>query len=241
MPKVSIIIPLYNEQSYIERCLHEVCSQKFTGWEREIIVIDDGSTDDSSQIVSTYSYLPEVLLYSHPTNQGKGAAIQSALRRVTGDVVIIQDADLEYDPRDILTILKRYEDSAVGAVYGSRILGEKEYHTYASNVLFYTGGRVLTRFMNLLFGTSLTDQATCYKSWRSRYNEDILRHCKRPGFEYEIELTARLNMLTPIVEVPIHYYPRTVSHGKKIRFADFLKSVYVALIWRLSYSLPQRA
>ena len=240
MPKVSIIIPLYNEQSYIERCLHEVCTQKFAGWEREIIVVDDGSTDDSPQIVSAYSYLPEVLLYSLPYNQGKGAAIQSALRRATGDVVLIQDADLEYDPRDIATILKRYEDSTVGAVYGSRILGEKAYHTYASNMFFYLGGRALTHVMNLLFGTLLTDQATCYKSWRSRYNKDILSHCKRLGFEYEIELTVRLAMHTDIAEVPIHYYPRSVSHGKKIRFADFLKSIAVALSLRASYKrLPR--
>ncbi len=241
MSKVSIIIPLYNEQSYIERCLHEVCGQDLGLWQKEVIVIDDGSTDDSRSIAESYARHPGVQVYSLDVNKGKGAAIREGLSHASGEVLLIQDADLEYDPRDIVEILKKYEDDTVGAVYGSRILGEKTYHTYASNMFFYYGGRVLTLLINILFGTSLTDQATCYKSWRARYSGEIIKYCTKPGFEFEIELTARLASLTPLVEVPIHYYPRSISHGKKIRLEDFLKSVWIAIVLRASSAWTLRA
>jgi len=233
MKTLTAIIPVYNEEVYIHRCLENVLAVKLKGYELEVIIMDDGSTDNSLAIARTFESQPNVHVFSKSRNQGKGAVILEGLQYATGDVIIIQDADLEYDPDDYSEILKKYADPQVDAVYGSRILGATLFHHHNSNYLFYLGGRLLTACVNIAFGTELTDQPTGYKSWRSTLNKHIVRNCKQPGFDFEIELTWLLSRLTTILEVPTHYYPRSPGHGKKITFFDFLLSLKMIVSCRL--------
>lgn len=232
MPKkLSIIIPVYNESTYISRCLNNVCQVSLPGWQKEIIAINDGSTDNSLKLLKSFAkQYPTLKIIDQKVNQGKGAALQSGIQQASGQVVIIQDADLEYDPIDYVSILKKYDTKSVNVVYGSRILGAKIYHNYSANTFFLWGGLCLTKLINIFLKTNLTDQPTCYKSWRNNLSPALLEFCHCPGFEFEVEMTAFFSKIGSIAEVPIHYYPRTISHGKKIRFADFLKSL--ATLWR---------
>lgn len=228
--KLSIIIPTFNESQYIFRCLVNVWQEKLPGFEKEIIVIDDGSTDNTKELLEKFNTeYAHIKIVVHPENMGKGKALQTGIRKATGDILIIQDADLEYDPVDYKAILAEYDDVNVQVVYGSRILGAKKYHNYSANFFFLLGGLSLTKIVNMLFRTNLTDQPTCYKSWRSSLSRDLLEYCKSNGFEFEVEMTAFFSKNASIKEVPIHYYPRTVSHGKKIKLSDFLKSIITAL------------
>lgn len=232
---LSIIIPVYNESAYIARCLENVINTKLLGWEKEIIVVNDGSNDSTLKILKSLQSKYQIILFSHDSNRGKGASVKTGLRRSTGNVVIIQDADLEYDPNDYIAILQKYSDGSTKAVYGSRITGAKIYHNYSANAIFYLGGITLTKLTNIFFRTNLTDQPTGYKSWSNDNIEELIENCPGDGFEFEIELTYFLAQKTTIQEVPIHYYPRTVSHGKKINVFDFMKSFGAILrCWRKS-------
>lgn len=231
---LSIIVPIYNESSYIFRCLENVVGENIPECNKEIIVVDDGSTDNSCAIIRDFiKNHPDVRLYTHQKNLGKGAAIKTAMKYARGQILIIQDADLEYDPQDYHTILKIYKNKDAGVVYGSRILGSKIYHNYNASYLFFIGGLFLTKIMNFLFKLRLTDQPTGYKSWRSCYSLGLLDYCQSNGFEFEIEMTAYFSRMTTIWEVPIRYYPRSVSFGKKITLADFITSVLTAIKCRI--------
>lgn len=228
--KVSVIIPVYNESSYIRRSLENVYQEALPNWRKEIIIVNDGSTDDTLAILKSLTKeYPQVQIISLKENKGKGAAVKAGLRSATGDIVIIQDADLEYDPHDYHEILNVYEKEKTDAVYGSRNLGAKIYHNYSANAFFYLGGVLLTSLFNLLFSTRLTDLPTGYKTWRHRLSPGILSYSSSDGFEFEIELTSYLTKKTGIAEVPIHYYPRAVSHGKKIALDDFFKLALMCL------------
>lgn len=230
-------MPVFNEASYITRSLENVVQAKIPGWKKEIIVVNDGSTDDTPALLEKYQRQNrEIKIISNPKNLGKGGALKNGIRAATGEITIIQDGDLEYDPGDYTTILKEFEKRDVNVVYGSRILGAKIYHNYNASLIFYLGGITLTKIINQAFGVNLTDQATCYKSWRSSLSEDLIKNCKRNGFEFEVELTAFFARTGKIVEVPIHYYPRTINHGKKINFWDFIKSILVVFSYKLRQS-----
>lgn len=232
--KLSVIIPAYNEAATIAELLDLVLTQQGRPigagdpLTLEIIVVDDASTDATAAIVAARTD-PAIHLIRHPVNRGKGAAIRSALAAVTGDAVIIQDADLEYDPSDYARVLGPMTTDGAKVVYGSRILGGNP-RSYAR---FYWGGRFLSFLFNTLYGTRLTDLTTCYKAFRAETILAIPLACE--GFEFCPEVTARLARRgIPITEVPIAYRPRSISQGKKIRWHDGLTAVWtmLSLRWR---------
>lgn len=231
--KLSIIIPVFNESAYIHRCLQNVIQSNVQGWEKEIILVDDHSTDNTVHIAKEFEKENNSLkIITSSDHWGKGEMVRKGIQEAKGDIVIVQDADLEYDPADYAIILKQFKRNEINVVYGSRILGTHMYHNYSANIFFFIGGILLSKIVNVFFGTKLTDQATGYKSWRSTLSPGLLQYCKTKGFEFEIEMTSFFSQKVSIIEVPIHYYPRTVSHGKKIRLSDFMKSVYMVFLCR---------
>lgn len=236
MPKkLSIVIPVFNESAYIVRCLENVEQVEIPNWAKEIVIINDGSSDNSLQLIKQFaSQKNNIKIVTSQKKQGKGAALKKGIALATGEIVIIQDADLEYDPEDFKPILRQFENKNIEVVYGSRILGAKIYHNYSASIFFLVGGIVLTKLINLLFSTNLTDQPTCYKSWRNHLSKELLKYCRKPGFEFEVEMTAFFSKKGDIKEVPIHYYPRTINHGKKIRLTDFFRSIATAFRCKFS-------
>ena len=226
-PTLTIIMPVFNERNTIEKIVGEVLRAPSAGYRKEIIIVDDGSADGTAEILDTLSDGTGVLLLRHETNAGKGAAIRTALRKATGDVVLIQDADLEYDPEEYPALLAAFGANAP-VVYGSRNLAR----TGRGYIAFYLGGRLLTAVLNALFGVHLTDVNTGYKLFRA----DIIKKIdlRGNGFEFCEEVTAEILKLGyPIREVPIHYYPRTLSAGKKIGARDGLVGLWTILKCRL--------
>ena len=208
--RLSVIIPVYNEVTLIEESLRRVRAVELP---LEVIVVDDGSTDGTRELLPTLAGIDRLIL--HDRNRGKGSAIRTGLEAVTGDVVVIQDADLEYDPRDFIPMLEKIEREGAQVVYGSRILGPSP----RGYLTFYLGGRLLSLLTNVLYGTSITDEPTCYKMFRREVLAGIPLECD--GFEFCPEVTAKVvRRGFRIVEVPIRYYPRGVSEGKKIRARD---------------------
>ena len=231
--KLSIIIPVFNEKDTILKLLKKVGSVIL---QKEIIIVDDGSFDGTKEILKTeavYRMLDtsqnQIKIVCHEKNMGKGMAIRTGLKHVTGDIVIIQDADLEYDPEDYVKLIDPILQKKADIVYGSRILGKNK-KSYWS---FYLGGRVLSFFTNLLYGSHITDEPTCYKVFRSDVINSTRLVCKR--FEFCPEITAKLlKKGHKIYEVPIHYYPRSISNGKKIRFRDAIEAFWVLIKYRIT-------
>lgn len=226
MKKLSIIIPAYNEEKTIASVLDKVLEQNYGQWEKEIIVVNDCSRDKTDEVITPY--LSKIKYIKHNKNSGKGSAIKTGLSQSAGEAFIVQDADLEYDPADIKLLLEKF-DSGFEIVYGSRNL-HPERRGYSHYVL---GSKILDLLVNIFFLTNLTDVYTCYKLFRT----DILRKIGivSSGFEMEMELTAKaLRMGYKIVEVPIHYYPRKFSEGKKIRAKDGLKGIWTLIKYRFS-------
>ena len=225
--RLSVIIPAYNEAATIGEVIGRVRGAQRPGLDIEILVVDDASTDGTASRVEKEAAAGgpaasggALKLIRHATNMGKGAAIRTALACATGDHVIIQDADLEYDPADYGPILEALGRDGVPVVYGSRILGDNP-HSYWR---YYYGGRLLTLCFNWLYGRRLTDLTTGYKAFRLETLRSIPLSCR--GFEFCPEVTAKLARRgVPIVEVPISYRPRSMEEGKKIRWRDGVRAV----------------
>lgn len=214
MKKLSIIIPVFNEEKTISAVLEKVLANKIDEIEKEIIVVNDGSTDKTKEIIQPF--LSKITLLDFSQNFGKGNAIVQGLKKSTGDFVIVQDADLEYDIEDWQKmVLEIKKDKTISAVFGSREMQSqrKGYFHYVFGV------RLLTFLINLLFGSKLTDSYTCYKLIKKEVLNKINLNSK--GFEIEAEITCKfLKNKEKIIEVPINYFPRKFSQGKHIRAKD---------------------
>ncbi len=221
--KLSIIVCVFNEKDSILPVLKRVHQAPLlAGWQREVIVVDNASTDGTQDLLLNISHDGTQVVFQ-PRNMGKGTSIRTAIPLCTGDYVFIQDADFEYDPSDYPLFLERAEVDRPAAIFGSRTLGGRAIYKYAAN---YWGVRFLTGVTNLLHGGHLTDVATAAKMVRA----DILKRLKLTGsgFDLDFELSDKLLRAGyEIVEVPIHYTPRTIEEGKKIRPKDGLDALRV--------------
>ena len=221
--RLSVIIPVYNEEQTIQEVLERVSAVNLGAIEREIVIANDGSTDGTRRMIDERRLPPDlpVHVYHSPINLGKGAAVRVGLAFATGDVLLIQDADLELDPNEYAALLQPLLDGRADVVYGSRFLaptGRLPAKTRAAN-------RFLTILTNMLFGGRLSDMETAYKVMRRTALDGVRLRCV--GFDIEPELTARLLRAgRRIVEVPISYNPRSETEGKKMRWIDGVDAVY---------------
>lgn len=238
--KLSIVIPVYNEEKTILQLLEIVHSVDLSelNLEKEMIIVDDGSKDKTVEIVKSWDKPHRLIL--HSINLGKGAAVRTGIQNSTGDIVIIQDADLEYNPHEYSQVIKPIIENKAEVVYGSRFLMPEQKKRNAASVLkrvkgsyffAYLGGRTITWFTNLLYFTHITDEATCYKTFRA----DIIKSIEIKGnrFEWEPEVTAKiLKKGIQIHEVPITYNPRSYEEGKKIKWKDGIQALWTLLKYR---------
>lgn len=222
---LSIIIPTYNEAKTIQIVLQRVFASTLPGWQKQVIVVDDGSVDDTVGILKKWQSRATIVHLSH--NQGKGAAVTEGLRRATGDIIIIQDADLEYSPDDYPVLLNPFENVRVNAVYGSRFLGP-----HLSTMFIYAlGNKFVTLVTNILYNTTITDMETGYKAFRRSAVKDLEIKAKR--FDFEPEVTAKLlRSGNQIYEVPISYYGRKFEEGKKLTWRDGVVALFTLLKYR---------
>ena len=225
MQKITIIIPVYNEIKTLNQILEKVERTDFCGLDKEIILIDDGSTDGTKELYSTLSYK---VLY-HDVNQGKGAAIRTGLKEATGDIIVIQDADLEYDPIDYKDLIQLILDNKADVAYGTRLNGGKPSRAFMFHHLL--GNKFLTLITNILYNTTLTDMETCYKAFKADFIKDIT--IKSDRFDFEPEITAKvLKKGARIYELPISYYGREYAEGKKITWKDGFQAIWALIKFR---------
>jgi glycosyltransferase involved in cell wall biosynthesis len=223
--KISIIIPAYNEKATIREILRRVQAMQLA---EEIIVVDDGSTDGTREILQELDHQGPVRVVFHDKNQGKGAAVRTGIQQAQGEVLIIQDADLEYDPREYPNLLRPLEEGIADVVYGSRFLGAAR-----RPILFWNmvANKILTLMTNILYNNILTDMETGYKVFRRQVVEGMTIHARR--FDFEPEFTAKiLKRKARIYEVPITFNPRDYAEGKKIGMKDAFAAVWTLLKYR---------
>lgn len=247
--KLSVLIPCYNERETIREIVSRVCAVEVRlrvrdgrfgqpiapdgtvelVVEKEIIIVDDGSKDGTRDILPELAQLPGVVVHYHAQNQGKGAAVRSAIEHATGDIMLVQDADLEYDPRDYPGLIQPIVEGRAKVVYGSRFLGGPRKAMFFTHMM---GNKLLTLFTNILFDTILSDMETCYKVFTREVAEKL--RLKSPGWGFDPEITAKiLKRGYRIYEVPISYTGREYNEGKKISWRDGLTVMWTLLKFRL--------
>jgi len=222
--KLSVIIPCYNEKKTIKKIINKIFLQKIN---LEIILVDDGSDDGTVNVIKNYKKDSRIKKVFHLKNKGKGAAIKSASKFISGDIVLIQDADLEYNPKDYKKILNKFkQDKNVKVVYGSRALNKNNYQGKMTlmRLIRIIGNKMLTLFSNSINSQNLTDAHTCYKSFRVNVFQRII--LEEDDFSFCAEVNAKLSRMNiNIEEVPISYSGRTIAEGKKIKFIDFFLAI----------------
>jgi glycosyltransferase involved in cell wall biosynthesis len=224
--KLSVVIPVFNEKYTVAEIVRRV---RATGLASEIILVDDGSTDGTRDILRSLDASPELAIIYHEKNQGKGAALRSGFNKAVGDVILVQDADLEYSPAEYPSLLEPIESGQADVVYGSRFLGSKRRVTMFWHQL---ANQLLTLATNLLYNTILSDMETGYKVFRA----DLLRgvHLRANRFDFEPEITAKLlKRKARLFEVPISFNPREYAEGKKISMGDAFVAVWTLFKYRL--------
>lgn len=222
MPLLSVIVPVYNEKKTIKEILEKIQSVPV---DKEIIVVNDGSFDGTDKILRDMQY-GNLKVIHHPTNRGKGAAFLTGLSNATGEFVIIQDADLEYEPNDYLQMVRVINETGADLILGARFL-----KGHVGLFVHRVGNRLLTGLLNLLFNSQLNDYATCYKFARRTTWESL--NLKAGGFDIEAEMICKaLKNKKHILEVPISYYPRTYKAGKKIRWSDGIWAIFYIFKYR---------
>jgi glycosyltransferase involved in cell wall biosynthesis len=223
---LTVIIPVYNEVGTIAEVLARV---QATGLADEIIVVDDGSTDGTWSLLQPLIGHPALRVIRHGVNRGKGAAVQTGIELATQDLILIQDADLEYNPQDYVRLLEPIKSGQADVVYGSRFLSDTKQPGIFWNIL---ANRMLTLLTNLLYGNVLSDMETGYKVFRREVVKDM--HLRAKGFEFEPEFTARiLKKKVRLFEVPISFNPRNYKEGKKIRFKDAFVAAWTLVRYRI--------
>tara|TARA_X000000368_G_C22854694_1_gene633776 strand:+ start:79 stop:777 length:699 start_codon:yes stop_codon:yes gene_type:complete len=228
--KLSVIIPVFNEKATIIKILKKV--EDIKEIKKQIIVVDDGSSDGSYDLISKFKFVSEYKIIKHERNRGKGSCIKSSQNYISGDIVIIQDADLEYNPNDYVRIISPIKSKLKNVVYGSRVLNKKRYiqNNFISNFRIFAN-HALTLITNFLFFQNLTDAHTCYKAFDSKIFKEI--SLKEDDFAFCPEITAKVSKLGyKIYEVPISYFGRSYDEGKKISFYDGIRAILVLLKYR---------
>jgi glycosyltransferase involved in cell wall biosynthesis len=223
--KISIIIPVFNEEKTVEEVIKKVFELQI---EKEVIVVDDGSTDSTREILEKLKVGDKKLkIIFHEKNLGKGAAIKTGISEVSGEIVCVQDADLEYNINEIANLVEGFKDKEIGAVYGSRFLK----HNPIIYKKYYLGNKVITFLINLFYGGKFSDSYTCYKLTRAEVIKSLNLISK--GFEIEAEISIKLlKNKIKILELPISYSPRKIEEGKKIKFKDAIKAFFIILKYK---------
>lgn len=229
MKKITVLIPVFNEVNTLKVILQKVEEASFCGLEKEIILIDDFSTDGTKAILDELK--DKYKIFYHTKNMGKGAALRTGLEHVTGDIVVIQDADLEYDPVDYEPLIKLILQGKADVVYGSRLSGGKPSRSFMFT--HFVGNKLLTLITNILYNTTLTDMETCYKAFKTEFIKDI--EIKSNRFDFEPEITAKvLKKGARLYELPISYYGREYEEGKKITWKDGIHAILALVKYRFT-------
>lgn len=232
--KLSIVMPCYNEKATIEHILKEVMEVDLGRIKKEIIIVDDGSKDGTRNILKKLAEKNKsIQLIFQEVNQGKGAALKKGILESTGDVVVVQDADLEYDPQEFKRLLYPIQRGHADVVYGSRFIGGEPHR-----IIYYrnqVANKFLTGLSNIFTGLNLTDMETCYKMFKGDLVRDLAKHLKAQRFGFEPEITARVaKSKAAVYEIGISYYGRSKEEGKKIGYRDGLRAIYEIMYFNLT-------